>query len=154
MANEMDISVKKSLLSKQACFKPLREDEMTILASLLIELSVPAGEVIVKEGDPVDSFFLIVSGTADVKKIMRTEGQSTVESVATLKAGDAIGLNETGFYSLTGARTATVTTLSPMVLLKLNIATFHGFALMYSHVNEVMRKQAAKILGFGNSQVF
>lgn len=150
MKYEMEIDVRKALLAKQACFAPLRDDELTMLASLLVKATIKAGTVIVTEGDPVDSFFLIVNGSADVRRIIRDEGKSTVESVATLGPGSSIGLNEKGFYSLTGARTATVVAISDMVLLKLSVATFHGFALMYSHVNEVMRKQASKILGFPN----
>jgi len=145
MGTSIDLNARIDLVSKQACFSQLSDEETHVLANLLVEQTIPAGTTIVTEGDPVDSFFLIVSGTADVKVIVRHDNSSEVKSVATLGAGDAIGLNETGFYLLTGARTATVVAITEMVLLQLSIPRFHGFALAYSHVSEIMRKQAAQM---------
>jgi hypothetical protein len=65
-----------------------------------------------------------------------------VSSVAILSAGDAIGLNETGFYSISGKRTATVIALTEMNLYRLSVAAFHGFSLSHTHVSEVMRKNS------------
>ncbi|VVC74373.1 cyclic nucleotide-binding domain-containing protein [Aquicella lusitana] len=147
MADKIDTDTKKLMLRKQPCFSQLREEEIEILASLLVEKHVSPGEIIVKEGDPVDSVYLIVSGKADVRCIKDRNHPDQTESVATLIPGDAIGLNETGFYSLSGIRTATVIAIDEMVLLRLSVAAFHGFALAYSHVNEVMRSYARKLLG-------
>lgn len=103
-----------------------------------------AGELIVKEGEPVDSVFLIVSGDADVRHVTLTDNgtRTNIESIATLKPGDAIGLAETGFYSISGRRTATVVANTDMVLFQLSVAAFRGFALAYPRVSAVMRKQA------------
>jgi len=57
-------------------------------------------------------------------------------------------LNETGFYSLTGKRTATVVALTDLETLYLSVAAFHGFALAHSHVNEIMHEQAEEFLKF------
>ena len=137
-----DLMTKNAFIRKQACFKPLTDQETADLAQLLVEKSFKAGDTIVTEGDPVDSVYLIVKGSADVRKA--TVGPNGLEShsVATLHEGEAIGLNETGFYSLTGLRTATVVALTDMILLYLNIASFHGFALANSHVHAVMRRNA------------
>ncbi len=37
MLNDIDLDIKKTLLRKQACFSPLTEDEVDVLASLLSE---------------------------------------------------------------------------------------------------------------------
>jgi CRP-like cAMP-binding protein len=141
-----DLPLKKEFVKNQACFANLTEVEKDKLATLLNERIVPAGEVIVTEGEPVDSVFLIVNGKADVQKMtIKPDHTTETHSVATLGPGAAIGLNETGFYSLSGLRTATVIALTEMKLLHLNIAEFHGFALENSHVNEVMRQNAENI---------
>lgn len=146
MVNLIDLNLKKELIQSQSCFSKLAPEEAEILASLLLEKRFKAGETIVKEGDPVDSFFIIVNGDADVRVNVRFADGIQVKSVAMLSEGQAIGLNESGFYSLTGARTATVVALSDMVLLHLGMAKFHGFALAYPHVSEVMREQARGFL--------
>jgi CRP-like cAMP-binding protein len=150
MDESTDLATKNAFIRKQTCFKPLTDQETTGLAQLLIEKSFKAGETLVTEGDPVDSVYLIVQGSADVRKA--TVGKQGLEShsVATLHAGDAIGLNETGFYSLTGLRTATVVALTDMILLYLNIASFHGFALANSHVHAVMRRNAEQTRDIDN----
>lgn len=138
-------ATKEEFVHNQACFTKLTERETTVLATLFNETQIIAGTTIVNEGEPVDSVFLIVKGKADVRHVRILADKTTeIESVATLGEGAAIGLNEYGFYSLSGVRTATVVALTDMVVLKLSVAAFHGFALEYSHVNEVMRKQAAE----------
>jgi signal-transduction protein with cAMP-binding, CBS, and nucleotidyltransferase domain len=144
---ELDLSLKKGFVKSQACFSKLTEEEMEKLAQLLVEKYFAAGETIVTEGDLVDSVYLIVSGTADVRHDSIIDDKLHSRSVAKLGKGETIGLNETGFYSLSGRRTATVVAETNMVLLCLSTAEFHGFALAYSHVNEVMRKNAEAVLG-------
>ena len=146
MTDVADDELKRALIKKQSCFKLLTEQETAILADLLIEKHYTAGELIVKQGEPVDSVYLIVSGTADVIHITRKENSTETEFLATLGPEEAIGLSETGFYSLSGIRTANVTANTDMVLLRLSVAAFHGFALAYAHVNEVMRKFSENII--------
>lgn len=142
----IDLNLKKSFIKKQGCFLQLSDNETNELANLLIEKHFAAGETIVIEGDPVDSVFLIVQGQADVRLTTIKNHVQNIQSVATLKAGEAIGLNDSGFYSLSGKRTATVVAMTDMVTLQLSVAKFHGFALAYPHVNEVMRKSAEKVV--------
>lgn len=137
---------KKQLLKQQTCFAALTNDETDVLAGILSEISFPKDTVIVKEGDPVDSVFIIVSGKAEVLKVTYKDSIPETHSLAMLHDGDAIGLNETGFYSLSGIRTATVISRTDLIALRFNVAEFHGFALAYPHVNQVMRSSATKIL--------
>lgn len=142
MDDAIDLNLKKSYIKKQNCFMQLSDKEMEELASLLVEKHFEAGDTIVTEGDLVDNVFLIVSGEADVRIATIKDHVLGYNSVATMKPGAAIGLNETGFYSLSGKRTATVVANTKMVVLQLSVARFHGFALANPHVNEVMRKSA------------
>lgn len=142
MSDTIDLDIKRTFIKKQPCFVPLTEDESNGLAELLTEKTFAPGETIVVEGDLVDSVYLIVSGEAEVRHIYIENNMEKITVLAKLKAGAAIGLNDTGFYSVSGVRTATVVALTPMVTLRLSIAAFHGFALVHSHVNEVMRRQS------------
>lgn len=147
MDNTIDSSLKKEYVKNQACFSKLTEEETDKLAELFTEIHVAPGETIVVEGNPVDSVYLIISGQADVRHVTIKDHSEQIQSLATLGPGQAIGLNETGFYSLSGIRTATVVAITDMVLLRLSVAQFHGFALEYSHVNQVMRVNAEAVLG-------
>jgi len=130
------------LIKKQPLFSQLTDDETKELASLFVEKKLPVGAFLVKEGDPVDSIYLIAQGTADVIRTSFEDGKPKTSSVAILSASDAVGLNETGFYSLSGRRTASVLALTDMIVYMLSVASFHGFALSHSHVSEVMRKHS------------
>jgi CRP-like cAMP-binding protein len=141
-----DLNLRKSLIKKQGCFLQLTDRETEELADLLTEQSVPKGKTIVMEGEPVDSLYFIVKGKADVRHETIKNHIREYQSVATLGPGDAIGLNETGFYSLSGRRTATVVANEPMLLLYLSVAEFHGFALAHAHVSALMRENAAVFL--------
>ena len=147
MENTVADSLKREYVARQTCWLKLAESEKDELATLFKEVHIPAGETIVTEGEPVDSVFLIVEGTADVRHVTIENHAPHIVSLAKLSVGSAIGLNDTGFYSLSGVRTATVVAVTDMVLLRLSLAQFHGFALAYPHVNEVMRKNAEVVLG-------
>jgi signal-transduction protein with cAMP-binding, CBS, and nucleotidyltransferase domain len=135
-----EIQQKKILVKNQSCFAELSGNEIEILASLLREKKFKKDEIIVSMGEPVDGFYLIAEGRAVVKV--------GPDSIALLKAEnyDAIGLNELGFYSLSGLRTATVIAETDMILYYLALPVFHGFALNYPHVSQVMREQAQRFL--------
>lgn len=148
MSDSIKQDVKLRYIEKQACFSQLTPKEKEVLAGLLKEKTFHPNQVIVKEGEIVDSVYLIMSGKADVQTLRIINGIPQINHVATLDADDAIGLNETGFYSLTGRRTATVIAVTEVATLALSVAAFHGFALEYSHVNEVMHKQAEDFTKF------
>lgn len=133
---------KKKLIQQQKLFNKLTPAEMDQLADLFTTVHLNAGDTIVKEGGPVDSVFLILEGTADVRHIRFNDARvAEIQSVATLQPGQSIGLSETGFYSLSGVRTATVVANTKMVLYRLSVAAFNGFALANTHVHEVMHPQ-------------
>lgn len=148
MAETIDLDIKRSFITRQHVFAEMTNEEVDVLASLLTEKRFAPGETIVTEGEHVDSVYFIVSGKVDVRHISIRNGAEHIESVATLEAGATIGLNETGFYSVSGVRTATVTALTPVIALRLSVAAFHGFALSNSHVSDVMRQKASAMLGF------
>ena len=140
MSDLADPDLRKSLIKQQRCFAKLTETETETLSQLLVEEHVSKGATIVTQGKPVDSVYFITSGIADVRRVSIKDDKPTFESLAKLKTGETIGLSDTGFYSLSGVRTATVVAETDMVLYRLSVPAFNGFALAYPHVNEVMRK--------------
>ncbi|SRR5579883_1063802 len=146
MDTTLNVDLKKRLIRAQRCFSTLTDTELEELEGLFKEKRVTVGETIVTEGDIVDSVYLIVSGTAEVRHVYIENNAVKIQPLATLGPGEAIGLNETGFYSLSGVRTATVVAMTEVVLLRLSMAAFHGFALMNSHVSEVMRSYVRNLM--------
>jgi len=146
MDKKMELPEKKQILHSQACFKLLNDAELDVLAGLLKEVKFTKGDTIVTEGEPVDSVFFIIDGSADVRHIRIKNNELDVTSIANLHPGETIGLSESGFYSLNGLRTATVTANETITALRLSVAAFNGFALANSHVGDVLKRQSQKTL--------
>ncbi|WP_372788065.1 cyclic nucleotide-binding domain-containing protein [Paraconexibacter sp.] len=87
----------------------LTDDELTAVAGLAAEVSVPAGKELVREGDYSYELLAIEEGTAKVER--------GGELLAELGPGDIIG--EMGVLER-GQRSATVTATSPMLLVTLD----------------------------------
>lgn len=144
MESEVDLDRRIALIKKQACFSKFTQQEMEQLAELLTVVTFKAADTIVNEGDMVDCVYLIDHGRAEVKQTIVKRNSTDLQTVAVLEPDQSIGLNETGFYSLTGKRSATVVAITDMVLLRLDIPKFHGFELSNHHVKEVMRENSSR----------
>lgn len=136
-----DIGHKIEQILKQECFQGFTEEEYEQLAALLTKKDFPAGETIVNEGDPVDFVYLIIDGEADVYKTMLKDQKTFEDHVAVLGPGHSIGLSKTGFFSLSGMRTATVISKTKLETYRLGVAVFRGFTLANSHASDVMKKR-------------
>ena len=144
MNDLVDNEIRRHLVKQQPCFAKLTDEEIEMLSQLLVETQVGKDMVLVTQGDRVDSVYFIVAGTADVRYVSIQDGKQVFKSLAKLKDGQTIGLSDTGFYSLSGIRTATVVAETDMKLFRLSVPAFNGFALANPHVNEVMRKNTAE----------
>jgi CRP-like cAMP-binding protein len=104
-----------ALLRDVWLFSECTDDELERIAALAHVVEVPAGTVVVREGDPADEFSALVAGTAVV---------STAEhgDVAELGAGSFFG--EMALLD-GGERTATVTAATALVLLVLHRDAFN-----------------------------
>jgi len=135
-----------ALIRQHPCFSQLTNEEIEKLASLFLEKYFKAKSTIVTEGELVNSIYFIMSGKAEVRHILTHEYTIQPIPSAILTEGETIGLNDTGFYSATGKRTATVVALTDMELLRLDLAAFYQFAHSNPHVSEIMRNSTDILL--------
>lgn len=146
------IPQRQAILSALSCFSTFSPQETEILASMLSEIQFAPGEKIVVEHTLVDNVFIIVEGKAEVtqqvtvKQRLRKKPKLTVIPIATLYPGEAIGLNEAGFFSTTGIRTATVTAQNQVKLLCLDLKELHQFYQQHPHLHSAMAASTDKML--------
>lgn len=127
--NTIGIKERQELIKSFPCFGMLSSEQSADLASLMREIHYSANEQIVQENDLVDSIYIIISGEAEVTHVTKAKYSKKLVKVpvAALQSGEGIGINDTGFYSTTGKRTATVTAVTDMLLLRLDIKDLYGF---------------------------
>ena len=100
---------KVRLISRVPLFAACSRAELARIAAITTQVEFPKGDVLFREGEPAQDFFVLVEGSADVRARKR--------HVATLKRGDFAG----EIALLTDApRTATVTATAPVTALKAN----------------------------------
>jgi MFS family permease len=102
-----------ALLRRMSIFAPLSAPAMERIMANLASLEVPAGHVLIREGDEGDRFYVIVEGTVAVSQGGR--------HIADRAAGDHLG--EIALLRDV-PRTATVTATTPLRLLALDRAPF------------------------------
>jgi CRP-like cAMP-binding protein len=114
------------LISRIPLFEACSQPELARVAAITMQVDVPDGDVLIREGERGDLFFILVRGSAEVRKGKRR--------IATLGAGDFAG----ELALLTDApRSATVRTTSPVIALR---ATRKGFSALLDTSPRIQRK--------------
>jgi CRP-like cAMP-binding protein len=148
----ISMAERQSFLTTLPCFTALTPEERASLALFFIEEEAHAGEVIVAEGDLIDNVYIIASGRAEVsqksfrKSKLSRKLKTTHVPISLLSQGETIGLNDTGFFSETGKRTATVTAMTNMLLLSIDIKKLHSFFQQHPDLQSSMDNIAEKML--------
>ncbi len=130
------------ILKKVPFFAAFEDSLLYPLVKLMTEATYKEGNHIVKQGDVIDSIFIIVSGVAEV---IKKSSYKNIQ-IKTLGSGDSIGLADGGFFSKTGLRTATVTALSDVHLLSLSITALDNFFKKYALNDEEILKTSELML--------
>ena len=118
-------NAKVELISKVPLFSRCSKKELREIASAADEIDLPAGQVLTREGDRGREFFVLVAGSAEVRKGSR--------KVRTLGAGDFLG--EIALVTHV-PRTATVTTTEPTRAL---VISDQSFAYLLSRAPKIER---------------
>jgi hypothetical protein len=114
-------------------FSGFSRDELVAVIHGLRLLSFEAGDIVLTEGDPGDSLFVITEGT--VKAFVRDPAQRRQMRMRSLKEGDFFG----EISILSGKpRSATVTAATPCEMLELDRATLDQITASYPHVRQVL----------------
>ncbi|HEU5206786.1 MAG TPA: cyclic nucleotide-binding domain-containing protein [Gaiellaceae bacterium] len=101
-------------LARVGLFADLAGEKLTKLADRMQREDVSSGTVMIREGEPGDRFFVLLSGVAAVS-------QTSLGERRILKAGEFFG--EVAL-TMNVPRTATVTAMTPCVVASCDEATF------------------------------
>ncbi len=101
-------------LARVGLFASLPGETLAKLADRMQRDEVAAGTVLVREGEPGDRFFVLLSGLATVS-------QSSLGDRRVLRAGEFFGEVALAMHV---PRTATVTAMTPCVVASCDTATF------------------------------
>ena len=124
---------KVRLISRIPLFEACSQAELARIATIITQVDIPDGEVLIREGETGELFFVLVKGSAEVRK-----GRYRV---ATLGPGDFAG----EIALLTKApRTATVRTTSPVTALR---ATRKGFSALLETSPGIQQKVLKALAG-------
>jgi CRP-like cAMP-binding protein len=104
-------------LARVGLLATLPGETLAKLADRMTREDVPAGTVVVREGEPGDRFYVLVSGLARVS-------QGSLGERSVLRAGEFFG--EVAM-AMNVSRTATVTAMTPCVVASCDQTTFDEF---------------------------
>jgi CRP-like cAMP-binding protein len=119
-------NAKVELIKRVPLFSHCSRKELGLLAQIADEIDIREGKTLMREGDRGREFFVLVDGSAEVRKKNR--------KVNTMGSGDFFG--EIALVSQR-PRTATVTTISPVRAL---VVTEQSFRSLLDRAPEVQRK--------------
>lgn len=146
MQSHHSIKEKIAFIQQYPIFCLLSDEDLNELAQISIEKVFQQGDVITQEDDIIDKVYLIIEGQGDVYKNILSENKSKLVKVAILTANDAIGINESGFFSSTLFRTAMVKAATVMRVLEINIIDFQKFLSSPSVLYPALKTVSEKIL--------
>lgn len=131
---EVDLEAEAATARKPALFPDFSDDELVAVMGGLQLVEYKAGDLVVAQGEPGDSLFLVTTGT--VKAWIRNrEGRYVL--VRRLGDGDFFG----EISVLSGSpRTATVVAATACEMLELDRATLDGITAKYPRVREVLQR--------------
>ncbi|MBA3877749.1 MAG: hypothetical protein C0498_12660 [Anaerolinea sp.] len=124
---------KVELLARVPLFSRLDQRSMEAVATLAREVAAPAGTVLMREGDPAESFFIIVAGTVHV--------QRAGLPVRSMTSGGFLG--EIALIEQ-GERTATATCATDCVLLVLGRFEFERVTATFPEIRTRIEAAVAR----------
>jgi sigma-B regulation protein RsbU (phosphoserine phosphatase) len=111
--------MRSSSLRKIPLFSSLPLDEIEYLATRLVCYECPPGEILFREGSREEEFDILLEGEVE---ILKSAGTPDEHSLGIRKAVTLLG--EMSLFSRDGYRTATVRSITPLILYKMDRAEF------------------------------
>ena len=102
--------------------QPLADADIDALLGAAPPAAFAAGQVVVREGDPADHAFLLLSGRLRASLSIGGDGPEHDRTVNEIAAGEVTG--ESALFLTGGRRTATLTALEPSTILVLRRELF------------------------------
>lgn len=131
---------KKNVLSKVPLFSGLKDRQLQRLADRMVERNYAAGDLIVKQGQGGEGFYVIITGKAEATR-ERSDGEKIL--VNTFGPTDFFG--ELALLDEEGVRTATISVIEPTTCLILTrwdfLATLRQDAEMAVDILQEMAKR-------------
>ncbi|MBM4294041.1 MAG: cyclic nucleotide-binding domain-containing protein [Deltaproteobacteria bacterium] len=115
------MTIETAFFQKIYLFQDLDEDEIKVVLSHAHSRQYPAGAVIIKEGEPGDSMFIMGQGEVEITKqltLVLDEDTPKERVMIRLKAENGVSFGEMALLE-NEVRSATVTASSPCRLLEL-----------------------------------
>lgn len=131
-----DVETELALLRTSSIFGVLSSPELEELARSLVPVAVTAGQIVVREGEPGDLYYLVEAGEVAV----------TVGDAETRRLGPGDGFGEIALLR-DGLRTATVTAQTPTRLYSLTRSAFLGAVTGSQHAAGAAENVISERLG-------
>lgn len=133
---------KLSVLQASPLFVDLHIDELSLLAELCQAHEFAAGEVIVREGEPGDSLFILLEGAVRVFRACHANGADGGE-IAVMKEGEFFGEMSMLEKSV---RSASVQAATDVRLLSLTTEDLYSFSRIHKNGFTLVIINIARIL--------
>ena len=124
----IEINQRVGLIRKIHLFTGLKEDQLAGIGAKFEEREVPAKQVVFKQGDKPDGFYIVFKGKVNVTRPLQKKGE---EVLIWLVAGDYFG--EEALVENRN-RSATITTMEDTILLFLTREHFEELLVKYSNL--------------------
>jgi len=138
-SEKLTLIEKEAYLHKVPLFSKIHSENLTNLASEMLEVNFEKGDVLVNESDEGDSLFVITHGEA----LVSIDEDSQEKEIAKIYAGDYIG--EISILSKL-PRTATVSASTSLTSLELSGESFKMFIIEHPYVSLKLMQEITKRL--------
>ncbi len=134
---------KQQLIATNPFFQNLPPHIIESLCLNMQEVRFRQDDVIVQKGEFATDFYLILDGKA---KVIADEVNDGSTPTAMLEPGEMIGFSSHGFYSTTGKRVATVTAMTTLDALRLNIETLDSIIRQLPDADAILSNMSLWLL--------
>lgn len=140
----------EKLLKQTFILRDLDEEELRRFLMIARRIEVPKGRVILREGDPGDTMYILEKGTVDVSKTLVIQPKGEEPSgrdkiLSKLSGEDRAVFGEVALFEQS-KRTATVTAVTDCTLLEISKGDFVGLAAENPRLGYKIARNIAELL--------